>query len=129
MDADFKRATLTHRVERRRKGEAHEVAGNPYRLFPTVAEGVDLLAPPAPPRATRPHDPVSWRETLDALVPRYDYIVVDCPPVLDQPDAFVVRDALDALVVVAVAGRTKVADLARVIDGRAEHILAVLLRG
>ena len=129
VDGDLKGGTLTKMVARGRDGKTEQVCGDEYRLFTGIAEGVDALTPAAAPRPDRPHDPLIWRDLLDELACQYGYVIVDCPPMLDQPDAFVVRDAVDALVVVAVAGRTRLAELAHIVEGRTDAILAVLLQG
>jgi len=52
-------------------------------------------------------------ELLSALTCEFDIVLVDSPPVLPVTDAAVLATRIDAVVVVAAAGRTKRRDLAR----------------
>ena len=53
---------------------------------------------------------------LDAARPRYDWIVIDGPPVLESPDAAMLAAVADGVVLVVQAGRTKRPVLTRSVD-------------
>ena len=60
--------------------------------------------------------PASLLASLDAVASRYDWIVIDGPPVLESPDAATLGAVADGVVVVVQAGRTKRPVLTRSVD-------------
>uniref|UniRef100_A0A832I4G5 Tyrosine-protein kinase family protein n=1 Tax=Eiseniibacteriota bacterium TaxID=2212470 RepID=A0A832I4G5_UNCEI len=60
--------------------------------------------------------PGTLRDALDALAGGFEWIVVDGPPVLEAPDAPALAAAVDGVVLVVQAGRTKRPVLARSAD-------------
>lgn len=60
--------------------------------------------------------PQVMREVLQAVGAGYDWILLDGPPVLESPDAALLGQAADGVVVVVQAGRTKRPVLARAVD-------------
>jgi Mrp family chromosome partitioning ATPase len=72
------------------------------------------------------------REWIDALASRYDWIVLDGPPLLEAPDAASLAAVADGVVVVIESGRTKRPLIHRATDllrkARANTIGSVLNR-
>jgi Mrp family chromosome partitioning ATPase len=56
------------------------------------------------------------RAMLDAVAGRYDWILLDGPPVLESPDTAALSASADGVVIVVQAGRTKRPVLARSVD-------------
>jgi Mrp family chromosome partitioning ATPase len=56
------------------------------------------------------------RETIDALTPAYDWIVIDGPPALESPDGAAIAAIADGTVIVVQSGRTKRPVLAKTVD-------------
>lgn len=56
------------------------------------------------------------RELLDALSAQFDYVLVDCPPILPVTDAAVLSPYVDATIVVAKAGSTTRNEMARAVE-------------
>jgi Mrp family chromosome partitioning ATPase/uncharacterized protein involved in exopolysaccharide biosynthesis len=79
-----------------------------------VTTSLSLLAEPehAEPFPGALHSPL-FAAALRALRSRYDYVVVDGPPVLGAGDANVLEELSDAMLVVVRAGVTQAASLAR----------------
>ena len=60
--------------------------------------------------------PAALRDLLEAAASRYDWVVVDGPPVLEAADGASLAALADAVVVVVHAGRTKRPVLARAVE-------------
>jgi capsular exopolysaccharide synthesis family protein len=69
-------------------------------------------------------------EVIEQLRQRFEYVLVDCPPVLGFADSFAVAGAADALVLVVLAGQTErqhVSAAVRQLHGVRANVLAVVL--
>jgi Mrp family chromosome partitioning ATPase len=60
--------------------------------------------------------PAALRDVFEAAASRYDWVVVDGPPVLEAPDGAPLSALADGVVVVVQAGRTKRPVLARAVE-------------
>ncbi|HVP14909.1 MAG TPA: hypothetical protein VMS88_05160 [Terriglobales bacterium] len=81
-----------------------------------AARNLDLLPLPGGLGPEHVLAPEVMREALSAVASRYDWIVLDGPPVLESPDAGPLGEVADGVVVVVQAGRTKRPVLARSVD-------------
>jgi Mrp family chromosome partitioning ATPase len=88
-----------------------------YLLDPTMADEAILVQPagvafsvvPAGAASAMPYELLKaprLAALLAALRARFDYVVVDTPPVLPFPDVGILRDAVDGFVVVVRANQT-----------------------
>lgn len=90
-------------------------------VMPAGAEGADALA-------SLISD--SCERVFQAARERYPYIIVDAPPMLENPEAAVIAGRTDGVITVARAGRSKRSDLAevsRVLGGLGVANLGVVL--
>jgi Mrp family chromosome partitioning ATPase len=67
-------------------------------------------------RRARLYSTAQLRRTLDAAGNRFDWIVIDGPPVLDSPDSASLSALSDGVVLVVQAGRTKRPVLTRAVE-------------
>ena len=86
-------------------------AGDPRGLG-----SVDLLPLPEAMRGTGGYTPSDLEAALDAVGGRYDWIVIDGPPVLYASESSTLAALADGVVIVVEAGRTKKPVLARCVD-------------
>lgn len=128
VDADARQRTLTRLLSGGTPG-ATPVGQRHPMLLATSFEGVDLMTAPDPQDPLALYAPGVWRATLLELVTRYEHVVLDCPSVLDHPAGMVLRDCVDALVVVVQAGRTPKKDVERALAGASRRVLGVILNG
>ncbi len=74
--------------------------------------------------------PLVLKSILQSLGSGYDWILLDGPPVLESPDAAPLGQAVDGVIVVAQAGRTKRPVLARAVDlanRSGGHVIGIVL--
>ncbi|MBI1798842.1 MAG: CpsD/CapB family tyrosine-protein kinase [Candidatus Eisenbacteria bacterium] len=110
VDANAQRPAL-------RPGEPGSLAG----LFGVGSDAqgapvVDLLPVPEAIRGTEIYSPADLEARLDALGSRYDWIVLDGPPVLYAAEASSLAAVAECVVMVVEAGRTKKPVLSRSVD-------------
>ena len=99
-------------------------------LTATSFEGVDLLTAPAPGRAGRPSTrprPGSGRS--QDLSARYPQVVIDCPAVLADPEGVVLRECVEALVLVVEVGHTTRKAVERAVGSVGRRVVGVILNG
>jgi len=83
-------------------------------LQPTVSPRVTVLASgPHPPNPSELLGSSNMRALLDELRARYDYVVIDAPPLLPVTDAAVLTTVADGAILVARHGHTKREQLSR----------------
>jgi len=82
----------------------------------SAAENLDVLPVPEVVVAAGGAAPQVLQNLLQAIAGGYDWILLDGPPVLESPDAAPLGQAVDGVIVVAQAGRTKRPVLARSVD-------------
>ncbi|MDJ0520596.1 MAG: hypothetical protein QNJ90_00830 [Planctomycetota bacterium] len=124
VDGDGRRRTLSRLMADGREGPRTKPM-----LVATSFENVDFLSAPAPESGPTIHTPSAWTETLTALAARYPQVVVDCPSVLEDPEGVVLRECVDALVVVVRAGSTTRGMLRRAIGRAADRVAGVIVNG
>jgi Mrp family chromosome partitioning ATPase len=128
VDADARQRTLTKLLGGAEANDNPNDQRHPM-LLATSFEGVDLMTAPDPKDALALYAPGVWRATLLELVTRYEHVVIDCPSVLDHPAGMVLRDCVDALVLVVQSGRTPKKDVERALAGATRRVLGVVLNG
>jgi succinoglycan biosynthesis transport protein ExoP len=102
-------------------------------IYETVVPGLSLLSKGGD--AVNPPDLLcsqKLKEVMDVLRERFDFILVDCPPVIGLSDPAVLSKVCDAVVLVLNGQKTKVATVRRVTEQlEAVHarILGVVLNG
>ena len=83
---------------------------------PHASSPLDVLPVPESARAGSLYAPATLEATLDALGGRYDWVVIDAPPVLYAAESASLAALADGVVVVVEAGRTKKPVLSRSVD-------------
>jgi Mrp family chromosome partitioning ATPase len=81
----------------------------PRKVRPAPMAGPKLAVMPVSEEARRRglFSPMDVRETLAAVSDRFDWIILDGPPVLESPDAVELAALADGMVIVLQAGSTK----------------------
>ena len=126
VDADARQRSLSRLL----CGSAEDEADRRHpMLLATAFEGVDLMTAPAGGDGLTLYAPAAWRATLEELGTRYAHIVVDCPPVLDNPEGLVMRECVDELVLVVRAGSTPRRLVERALGNVGRRVLGVILNG
>lgn len=95
---------------------AHPARATPRRQTPSDAPSPDLMPFSEDSREAHTLTADSLRESLATVASRYDWVVIDGPPVLESPDAATLGAVADGVVVVVQAGRTKRPVLTRSVD-------------
>lgn len=98
-------------------------------LVATALEGVDLLTAPIADDVLSIAAPQAWLQTFSELSALYPHIVVDCPAVSENPEALVIRECVEQIVLVVRAGRTPRRLVEKALDGRTDRVLGVILNG
>jgi polysaccharide biosynthesis transport protein len=71
-----------------------------------VMDNLDIMtAGVMPPNSTTFLESAAFRDHLQALRPRYDYVLIDAPPLLGSADAVILGKIADGLLLVAQVGR------------------------
>jgi Mrp family chromosome partitioning ATPase len=96
------------------------------RVVGTTLDGVDLMTAPASKDRLSVSSPEAWQKAFEELGGPYPHIVVDCPPVLENPEGIVLRECVDQLVLVVRAGRSK-RDIERALGSLQHRVLGVVL--
>ncbi|MDV7198350.1 polysaccharide biosynthesis tyrosine autokinase [Rhodococcus kroppenstedtii] len=100
-------------------------------LQPTKFPGVDVLASgPLPPNPSELLGSEASRTVMATLRSRFDYVVVDAPPLLPVTDASVITAHADGALVVARHGHTKREEITRALGNLAQvgaPVLGVIL--
>jgi Mrp family chromosome partitioning ATPase len=86
-------------------------AGVEHCIRQNVGRGLSVL-PGGRRSASAPHhiDVKALASVLGTLRERFDYVIIDCPPVLDYPDALAMAAGVDAIILVVSADRTSIQD-------------------
>ena len=98
------------------------------RVVGTTLECVDLLPAPASKGGLSLSSPEVWQRAFEELGGTYPHIVVDCPPLLENPEGIVLRECVDQLVLVVRSGRSK-RDVGRTLGELSHRVLGVVLNG
>lgn len=86
-------------------------------IRPTRVEGLALLTAGA--EVATPSELLNsqtFRRMVEALLSRYDLLVIDTPPILAASDATILANHVDGIVMVAVSGKTRLPSIARAIE-------------
>jgi Mrp family chromosome partitioning ATPase len=128
VDGDARRRTLSQMFCGATVADAEGRDMHP-RLIGTSLEGVDLMTAPALDDGLTVTAPSAWVETFEELGATYPHIVVDCPPVLDDPEGMVLRECVQQLVLVLRAGRSSRSRVRRTLGATSARVLGVILNG
>jgi receptor protein-tyrosine kinase len=126
VDADARQRTLSRLLG---GGDGADDGRRHPMLLGTAFEGVDLMTAPSGDDGLTLYAPAAWRAALQELAGRYAHVVVDCPPVLDNPEGLVMRECVDELVLVVRAGRTPRRLIERALGNVGRRVLGVILNG
>jgi capsular exopolysaccharide synthesis family protein len=117
VDFDLRKGTLSHTVNDPRLGVTNYLIGN-CDIDEIVVKNVnDIPGFDVIPEGTRPPNPtellISGRteEFLSELRARYDYVILDCPPVECVADSRIINDFVDMTLFVIRAGLFERANL------------------
>ena len=124
VDGDGRKRTLSRLMA----DGAHGPRNQPM-LVATPFESVDFFSAPSEDMGPSIHSPAAWTETLTALASRYPQVVIDCPAVLDDPEGVVLRECVDALVVVIRSGATTRGMVRRAVGRAADRVVGVIVNG
>ena len=128
VDGDTRKRTLTRLL----CGQTATTNGSGTRhpmLVATAFEGVDLMTAPVTPDGMTLHDPAAWAQTLHELRSRYSHILIDCPALADNPEALVLKDCVEELVLVVRAGQTTRRSVERLVGDVGRRVIGVVLNG
>lgn len=99
------------------------------KLTATSFEGVDLLTAPYTDDGPSIQAPTAWVETLQASAARYPQVVIDCPAILADPEGVVLRECVEALVLVVEVGRTTRQAVEKAAGDVGRRVVGVILNG
>ena len=121
IDADLRRPAVSRLlVEKATPGLSNILAGlatEQEALRKNVYPNLDIIfSGDIPPNPTELLDSDRMRELLDRLSMRYDYILLDTPPVNIVSDACVIGNMLDGVLILARQGRSRKESLKRAVD-------------
>jgi Mrp family chromosome partitioning ATPase len=129
VDADARSRALTRLLGGSVAEGSAKATAQGWTLAATAFPGLDILVGPPARDALSLQTPDAWAEAMPRLTAGYGLVVVDCPSVLDDPDGVVLREAVDALVMVVRAGRTPRRTVERALAGSRRPVVGVLLAG
>lgn len=98
-------------------------------LIGTALDGVDLMTAPTLDDGLTVSSPAAWVAAFRELGAMYSHIVVDCPPVLENPEGMVLRECVEQIVLVARAGASTRSGLQKTLGKTAAKVLGVILHG
>ncbi len=105
-------------------------AGSERRDAFVTLPNLEMLSIPEVLAAAGGVAPLVLRSMLQSVGGGYDWVLLDGPPVLESPDAAPLGQAVDGVIVVAQAGRTKRPVLARAVDlvnHSGGHVIGIVL--
>jgi Mrp family chromosome partitioning ATPase len=109
-------------------GEPGGPAQHPM-LIGTALDGVDLMTAPVLDDGLTVSSPDAWVKTFEDLGAMYPHIVVDCPAVLESPEALVLRECVQQLVLVVRAGVSSRSVVERTLGAVSGHVIGVIMNG
>lgn len=116
VDADLRRGYLNQYFGLGRESGLSELLSGERRLDetirPDVVEDVDFISTGAlPPNPGELLLSTRVPELIESLKSRYDYVLIDAPPVLAAADALLLAQYSDVVMLVARASQTRIADM------------------
>ena len=84
---------------------------------PVLDDGLTVSAPDA------------WVKTFQELGAMYPHIVVDCPAVLESPEALVLRECVQQIVLVVRSDRSTRTAVRRTLGAVSGRVLGVIMNG
>jgi len=141
IDADMRKPRLHHIFKVDNKdGLSRYLSGNiPFseedgRLMkPTSIKGVSVIpSGPTPPNPSELLYSSRMKDLLDALQARYNFVIIDAPPVMGIPDSILLSNLVDGTVLVVRSGETQKSALAetkRIFNSVNTKLLGVVLNG
>ena len=111
IDCDLRKSVLVgrYRVKKGVKGLTHFLSGQNTLeevIYSTNVENMDvILAGPVPPNPAELLDSPLFKETIQQMREKYDYVIVDTPPLGSVIDAAIVATVSDGAVLVIAANQ------------------------
>ena len=136
VDADLRKSVLASRITKERgiTGLSQLLSGQivtEQAIYSTQIEGLDIVfAGPYPPNPTELVGSPAFKELIDSQRDRYDYIIVDAPPLGLVIDAAVMATVCDGAVLVINTGNVKyriAQDVKEQLEKSGTRILGVVL--
>ncbi|MBQ5320950.1 MAG: CpsD/CapB family tyrosine-protein kinase [Oscillospiraceae bacterium] len=116
MDGDMRRGSIARKLKKRSShGLAEYLSGKENLAVHTnvLIDGLDVIVRgDTPPNPSELMGSERMEKTLDTLAERYDYIIVDLPPVNSVADPLIISTYLDGVIVVVRHEHTR-SDLVR----------------
>jgi capsular exopolysaccharide synthesis family protein len=135
IDADIRKSSLVsrYRVKKKVKGLSHYLCGHATLenvIHPTNM-GFDIIfAGQVAPNPSELLESNTFHLTIQALKSRYDYILIDTPPVSSVADAAIVGKVADGCILVMESGKVKyrvAQNVKNEMEQSGVHILGVVL--
>lgn len=138
VDCDMRRATLSQYVESPKKGLANYLAGsdsdlNSLVLKDTLVKNLSVLpVGKIPPNPTELLESKRFTDLIERLRSEYDYVLLDCPPVVMMADAQIINQVIDRAIFVLRVGlfrRDMLIDVERLYNEKKFHHMGIILNG
>lgn len=140
IDADLRRPRLHHSFDVDNKtGLSSNLSGlslkeNDSRLIKqTSVKGLDLITSgPVPPNPSKLLFSPNMKDLLDALSLKYNFVIIDAPPVMGMPDSVLLSRLVDGTILVVKAGETQKDALSatkQILDEINTNLIGVILNG
>lgn len=99
----------------------------------TSLKGISIITSgPTPPNPSELLYSTKMKDLLDALQSKYNFVIVDAPPVMGMPDSILLSNLVDGTVLVVKAGETQKSALAetkKIFNSVNAKLLGVVLNG
>lgn len=136
VDCDLRRSTLSRFVGNPHKGLAEYLAGSIHDVAPliksgTLAEGLDVLpVGKIPPNPTELLESKRFTNLIEYLRSEYEFVLLDCPPVMMMADAQIVSQVCDRtffIVRIGLFERTMLEELTRLYQEKKYPNISLIL--
>lgn len=138
IDGDMRHGSSSAYVEKSRLGLSDYLNGSTDDINAILVSPKDVPTMQVITIGTVPPNPTELLETprfvqlIDVLKPRYDYIIIDCPPIEVVADAQIIDQVADRTIFVVRAGlleRSMLPELNRLYEEKKYKNMAVILNG